>query len=125
MPPDQTTQPGLTARYPRTVGVLILLALHVAFIVAPAMAASSSFRLPGGEAAHWLAIGEWTGLERGAAPLLIGLVQLLYVIPAVLLALKLHRPKVAKGILIGAVGTFVVNLAGCGVFLYQLSRIEG
>ena len=43
--------------------------------------------------------------------------------PAVLLSLKLRHPAVAKGIVLGAVATFLVNLGGCGFFLWQLSKI--
>jgi hypothetical protein len=49
--------------------------------------------------------------------------QLFYAIPATLLALKLGHPGVATGIVKAAVATFLVNLAGCGVFFWQLSRI--
>jgi hypothetical protein len=68
---------------------------------------------------------EWTGFKHESVPLLIGVVQLYYVIPAVLLALKLKYPAVAKGILQAAIATFVLNAGGCGIFLWQLSKING
>ena len=114
---------GLAARHPRTVGFLILLALHVVFVGGPTLLSGVALQAPEGNLSNLVALGEWTGFKREAGPLLIGIVQLFYVIPAVLLALKLRRPAVAKGIVWGAVVTFVVNLGGCGFMLYQLSKI--
>ena len=114
---------GWVARHPGTVGFLILVALHVVFVGGPTLLAGVALRAPDGNLANLVALGEWTGLKREAGPLLIGIVQLFYVIPAVLLSLKLRHPEVAKGIVWGAVVTFVLNLAGCGLMFYGLSRI--
>jgi len=114
---------GLAGRHPKTVGFLILLALHVVFVGGPTLLSGMALQAPDGNLSNLVALGEWTGFKREAAPLLIGIVQLFYVIPAVLLTLKLRYPVVAKGIVWGAVVTFVVNLAGCGVMWYGLSKI--
>ncbi len=114
---------GLVARHPRTVGFVILLALHVVFVGGPTLLAGVPLQAPDGNLSNLVALGEWTGFKREAGPLLIGIVQLFYVIPAVLLTLKLRHPAVAKGIVWGAVVTFVVNMAGCGVMWYGLSKI--
>ncbi|MCC6211312.1 MAG: hypothetical protein IT513_09750 [Burkholderiales bacterium] len=94
---------GFAARHPRVFGVLILIALHAVFAVLPA--------------------AEWLGLKREASILLIGVVQLAYAIPAILLSLKLRHPEVAKGLVIGAVITFLANMAGCAAMFAMLSRI--
>jgi hypothetical protein len=82
-----------------------------------------------GSQGQWLpnaaSLGEWTGLKHDAVPYLIGIVQLYYVIPAVLLTLKLKYPTVARGIVHAALATFLLNAAGCGVFYWQLSKIDG
>ncbi|MGE3179699.1 MAG: hypothetical protein AB7O32_19655 [Vicinamibacterales bacterium] len=116
-------QQGLVARHPKTVGFLILLALHVVFIGGPTLLSGVALQAPDGNLSNLVALGEWTGFKREAGPLLIGIVQLFYVVPAVLLTLKLRRPAVATGIVWGAVATFVVNMAGCGVMWYGLSKI--
>jgi len=114
---------GWVARHPKTFGFLILLALHVVFIGGPTLLAGVPLQAPDGNLSNLVVLGEWTGLKREAGPLLIGIVQLFYVVPAVLLTLKLRRPAVATGIVWGAVVTFVVNMAGCGVMWYGLSQI--
>lgn len=96
--------------YPQTSGFLLLMALHAAFVLLP------GFSGPG---------AAWAGLKPEAGYLLIGVVQLLYAVPVTLLLLKLRRPAVALGVVKGAAATFVVNLAGCAIFLSQLSRIDG
>jgi hypothetical protein len=48
----------------------------------------------------------------GIFPVLgIGVSQLLYVVPAVVLAVRRQRPGLAKGIVIGAAATFLLNAA--------------
>jgi len=42
----------------------------------------------------------------------LGLVQFLYMIPAILIARKRGQPNLAKGLIIGAAATFLLN-AGC------------
>jgi hypothetical protein len=107
------------------VGVLILLALHCVFTLGPIGLSSLAVSSQNQFFVNWGAIGEWTGFKHDAVPLLIGIVQLYYVIPAVLLALKLQYPVVAKGIVHGALVTFLLNAAGCGLFLWGLSKIDG
>lgn len=110
-------------RHPRTAGVLLLIGLHLLFIGLPLLLASMPVGSAGRGTSSGVSILEWTGLKGEVAPLLIGLVQLYYVIPATLLLLKLRWPDVAKGIVMGAVATFVLNLGGCGLFYWQLSKI--
>ena len=98
---------GRDTGHPQLTGVAVLIVLHLLFI------------------ASLQVFPEWTGLKKDASPMLIGLVQLYYVIPATLLALKLRRPAVAMGILKGALVTFVLNLVSCGFILVQLSKIGG
>jgi hypothetical protein len=95
-------QPGWAARHPRIIGVLVLLALHAAFLP-----------ISGGA----------LGFKPEAGMLLVGLTQVVYLVPALILLMKLGRSEVAKGMLFAALGTFVVNAAGCGVMLWQLSQI--
>jgi hypothetical protein len=96
------------ARHPQVVGVLLLVAMHALLAFGP-----FALGLP----------AMWAGLKPEAAPLLIGVVQLFYVIPATLLALKLGHPAVALGIVKGAGVTFLLNLGACALFISQLSRI--
>ena len=49
-----------------------------------------------------------------AAPLLIGVTQLAYVVPAILFALRRGRRAVAMGLIIGAAVTFLLNAACWG-----------
>jgi hypothetical protein len=116
---------GWTSRHPKLVGVLILLALHCVFALGPlglpALTNSSHNQF----FEDWSAIREWTGFKRNAVPPLIGIVQLYYVVPAVLLALKLQYPAVAKGIVHGTLVIFLLNAADCGLFLWGLSKIDG
>jgi hypothetical protein len=112
---------GWTSRHPQIVGVLILIALHAFFVLGPR---ALSMLFPGAGVVPFGAWpAEWAGLKAEAGVLLIGIVQLLYVIPATLLALKLRHPAVATGIVKGAIVTFLVNLAGCGLMVWQLSKI--
>jgi hypothetical protein len=91
------------ARHPRLTGAALLLLLHAGFV---------SLR------------GLYVDKPE-AAVLLLGLLQLAYVVPAVILLLKLGRVEMAKGMGLAAIATFAVNAAGCGVMLWQLSKIEG
>lgn len=96
-------------RHPQLMGALLLIALHALFLLGGRFVASPA---------------EWAGLKPEAGGLLIGVVQLFYVIPATLLALKLRHPAVATGIVKAAIVTFLVNLAGCGFMVWQLSKIS-
>ena len=98
------------ARHPQLMGAALLVALHTLFVL-------------GQKYGAWP--GEWTGLKPEASYLLIGIVQLYYVVPATLLALKLGYAAVAMGMVKGALVTFLLNLAGCGLFALQISRIDG
>jgi hypothetical protein len=91
------------ARHPRSAGVGILVALHAIFL-----------------ALRGLYVG-----KPEAAVLLLGVLQLFYVVPAVILMLKLGRVELAKGMGLAALATFLANAAGCGAMLVFLSRIEG
>lgn len=58
------------------------------------------------------------------ALLAIGLVQLAYVIPGVVIARKSTRPGIATGLIIGAALTFILN-AGCYAVLFiQLANLN-
>ena len=106
--PDASTansaEPNWAARHPRILGALILLGLHAIF-------------LPLG--------GLYLGAKPEAGVFLIGLAQLYYLVPSLILLMKLGRKEIAKGMLLAALVTFIVNAAGCGLMLWQLSRIEG
>jgi hypothetical protein len=97
---------GWTTRHPQLTGALLLVALHAFFVLTGGFIASV-----------------YAPLKPEATYLLLGLVQLFYVIPVTLLALKLHRPQVATGIVKAALVTFVLNLGACAFMGYQLSRI--
>jgi len=116
---------GWASTHPKMVGLFILLGLHGVFVLGPIGLSSLAFFSGFGASSSWIWLPEWTGFKHEAVPLLIGVVQLYYVIPAVLLALKLKYPAVAKGILHAALATFLLNAAGCGFFLWQLSKIDG
>lgn len=94
--------PGWAARHPRIVGALLLLVLHAVF---------APFN------------GSAFGFKPEVGVYLIGLAQLAYLVPALILLSKLGRGEMAKGMLFAALGTFIVNAAGCGVFLWELSHI--
>ena len=96
--------PSWAARHPKIIGALLLLGLHAAFV-------------PLGAAPF--------GLKPEASVLLIGVTQLVYVVPTLILLLKLGRAEMAKGMAWAALATFVVNAAGCAAFLAMLSRIDG
>jgi hypothetical protein len=95
---------GWPARYPRTTGALLLLALHA--VLAPFA-------------------GTYLGVKPEAGLYLIGVTQLAYVVPLFILLMKLGRGEMAKGMAFAALATFVMNAAGCGALLWQLSQIDG
>jgi hypothetical protein len=99
-----STRPGWATRHPRLVGALLLFALHAVF-------------LPLG--------GFYLGAKPEAGVYMIGLAQLYYVVPCLILMMKLGRKELAKGMLLAAAATFIVNAAGCGMFLWGLSKIDG
>jgi hypothetical protein len=55
-----------------------------------------------------------------AAPLLIGLTQLVYMVPAIVIALRRGRTSLAKGLIIGAAVTFLLNAACWGAVGFAL-----
>jgi hypothetical protein len=112
---------GWASRHPQLVGFLLLFALHACFLLGPLALAPLTSGTSGGLPGVWPA--EWAGLKPQAGALLIGIVQLFYVIPTTLLALKLRHPAVATGIVKGAIVTFVLNMSACGYFGWQLSKI--
>jgi hypothetical protein len=114
---------GWASRHPQIVGFLLLIALHAFFLLGPTALTTLTHGASGPLLGMWPA--EWAGLKPEAGPLLIGVVQLLYVIPVTLLALKMRYPAVATGIVKGAIVTFLVNMAGCGFMAWQLSKIDG
>lgn len=115
---------GFFARHPRATGALILLVLHAVFIAGPwALSATPLPTLKDGYP-NYVSLGSWSGIKHDAAPLLIGFVQVFYLLPAMLLTLKLRQPEVAKGMLLAAIATLVLNLGGCGLALWQLSKIS-
>jgi hypothetical protein len=51
-----------------------------------------------------------------AAVPFLGVVQILYMVPAVIIARRRDQPNVAKGLIIGAVVTFLLNAACWALF---------
>lgn len=109
------------SRHPQLVGFLLLIALHAFFLLGPMALTILTQGTSAGLLGLWPA--EWLGLKSEAGALLIGIAQLLYVIPVTLLALKMRYPAVAMGIVKGAIVTFLVNMAGCGFMFWGLSKI--
>ncbi len=102
--PQEKRQPILTdERYPTLVGLGTLLTLHALLILGP--------------------IQGMTSLKRAAEPLFIGVVQLWYVLPLLILFLVVGWRRTAKVFAIGAIVTFLLNLVACGVFIHILSGI--
>ena len=69
--------------------------------------------------------GLYLGAKPEAGVFLVGLAQFYYVVPSLILLMKLGRNEMAKGIALAAVLTFVVNAAGCGLLFWELSQIDG
>ena len=93
---------GFAERHPRIAGALLLLAMHVGLLPF---------------------VGTVVGLKAAAGYLLVGVTQIVYVVPAAIVLLKRGQPEVMKGMLFAALATFVVNAAGCALVLHQLSKI--
>jgi len=88
-------------------GILLTLALHAAAAVAFCLFAA----LTSGAGAA----------AGGLAPFLaIGVVQLLYVVPAYVVCTKKGLLRTRKGLALGAGITFLVNAACTGIVLYTL-----
>ena len=90
-------------RHPGLVGLGTLLTLHALLILGP--------------------IQGMTSLKPNAEPLLIGVVQLWYVLPLGIGFLLAGWKRTAKVLAIGAIATFLLNLVACGIFLHLLSGI--
>jgi ribosomal-protein-alanine N-acetyltransferase len=102
--PQGERQPALPdERYPTLVGLGTLLTLHALLILGP--------------------IQGMTSLKGAAEPLFIGVVQLWYVLPLLILFLVVGWRRTAKVFAIGAIVTFLLNLVACGVFIHILSGI--
>ena len=69
--------------------------------------------------------GLYLGSKPEAGVFMVGVAQIYYVLPSLILMMKLGRKEMAKGMLLAALVTFVVNAAGCGMLLWQLSKIDG
>lgn len=65
----------------------------------------------------------FTSLKPEAEPYLIGVVQLVYVVPLSLALLLAGYRKTLKAFAIGALITFVLNAVTCAVFLQRLSNL--
>lgn len=102
--PTDSPLPPWAARHPRLVGALTLLALHALFLPLA---------------------GSYLGAKPEAGAFLIGFTQLYYVVPALILLMKLGRKEMAKGMALTAFATFVLNAGGCGLLMWQLSQIDG
>lgn len=86
---------------------------------------------PGGSRDVWLGIGLAFLLHLGQIPLgvistgisiiFIGISQLLYLVPAIVVYSKKGRPGMVKGLLIGGGITFLLNAACTGLFILMLS----
>ena len=103
---DPTTEPQpvpWAEQHPSLVGLATLLTLHALVILGPLRGV--------------------TPLDRDAEPLLIGVVQLWYVLPLGIVFLLAGWKHTAKVFAIGAIVTFLLNLVACGVFLDKLSGI--
>lgn len=59
-------------------------------------------------------------VSTGISLILIGLSQLLYVIPAIIIYSKKGRPGIVKGLIIGAAITFLLNAACFGLIFAAL-----
>lgn len=89
-------------RHPVFTGITTLLVFHSLLILGPLQGVTS--------------------LKPEAEPLFIGIVQLVYVVPLSIVLFTASYRKTLRVIAIGAVVTFVANLAACGVFWYTLGH---
>jgi hypothetical protein len=65
-----------------------------------------------------------TSLKPSAEPYFIGVVQLVYVVPLGIVLLLVGYRKTLKAFAMGALITFVLNAATCGVFFYKMSHAQ-
>lgn len=90
-------------RHPVFTGITTLLVLHTLLFLGP--------------------LQGFTSLKPEAEPYLIGVVQLVYVVPLSLALLLAGYRKTLKAFAIGALITFVLNAVTCAVFLQRLSNL--
>ena len=90
-------------RHPVFTGITTLLVLHALLYLGP--------------------LQGLTPLKPAAEPFLIGIVQLVYVVPMSFLLLLAGYRKTFKAFAIGALITFVLNAVTCAVFLHRLSDL--
>lgn len=87
-------------RHPVFTGITALLVLHTLLFLGP--------------------LQGMTSLKPEAEPYLIGVVQLVYVLPLSFLLLLAGYHKTLKAFAMGALITFVLNAVTCAVFLHSL-----
>jgi hypothetical protein len=63
-------------------------------------------------------------LSYGVTIIFIGITQLVYLIPAIVVFSKKSRPDMVKGLLIGGAITFLLNAACTGLFFILLSGAD-
>ena len=90
-------------RHPVFTGITTLLVLHALLFLGP--------------------LQGMTPLKPEAEPFLIGIVQLVYVVPLSLALLLAGYRRTLKAFAMGALITFVLNAVTCAVFLHRLSDL--
>lgn len=63
-------------------------------------------------------------ISSGVSLFGIGVSQLVYVVPAIVVARSKGRPEIGKGLIIGAALTFLLN-AACFTLIFPIFRISG
>jgi hypothetical protein len=109
-------------RFPKTAGFILTMAMHVVFVVGPSVVWHVLARWGVPVAYRFGRILEWSGFKHEAAPLLVGIVQIPYVVVAMLVLIAVGRGRIAVGVLIGAVFTFLLNAAACVALLGLLAK---
>ena|SRR5438045_8284139 len=88
-------------RYPFAIGVGMLLVLHALFVLGPLRGVM---------------------LKPAAEPFFIGVVQLVYVVPVSIILFATGCRRILKVFALGALVTFGLNAAACGVFIYRMNQ---
>jgi hypothetical protein len=96
-------------------GVLLTLVLHLLQVPLAIVLGLLGCLLPDGELCGTIGL---------AGPLLVGLSQLAYMLPAIYLARRRGRPALAKGLIIGAAVTFLLNAACWGTLGLALTGAD-
>jgi hypothetical protein len=94
-------------------GMLLLIGLHFAALILGNVVGVISISIGG--------IGSSIATFLLLSLLGIGIAQLIYVIPAIIIIRRRRHWAVLKGVIIGAVITALLN-GGCWLFLYSLGR---